>query len=743
MKSSGIIGAVTSSSGPPARGKTRYFSETGCVIEYPDRRDVFVGGSLIGTFTADDRPMRNALLVAVAQGEGVRHGKLAEAFGIGVVTARKVRRQFEAGGLQAIVKPGGKPRKLTPKLVEQLGKMFDEGLTIDEVHKRIRKRVSRTIVGRAHKQWADAKKEQEGRKQKEREEQTRQQTFDDVIQVTKKAERRASPKSTRDADTKKAKRDPEEEIGLDRAVARGGEQVQHLGSWIMLAMLQTLGLYGYAEFLRADAARKLAEKGKRFIAAAALRVAFDAVAISLAIGEGCVEGVRRIATPSAPTLLRHRRAISANWARRVLGYFSDAAGDVLHMAQATALVQLNERESGERVLFYVDNHMRPYTGKKTIRKGWRMREKRALPGATDYWVHDADGRPVFRVHCPEHESLAKWLKPVGEKLRGALDDEGHRIALVFDRAGAGAETMTGLRDASFDFVTYEKKPYPKLAASAFDRWVEIGKKRYEYTEANQKNLRKGRGRVRRIAMRSPEGEQFNILAASTAPAVDIISWILARWARQENQLKHGVERWGFNQLDGRKVDVYPPDAIIPNPARRRVERELRDAKKKEGEALRKLSRLDVDDPKREQLQGVVERARKDQENLEALRPYVPTHAAVEDTELAGKLVKHRRSYKLLIDTLRVGLANAESELAARLAPRLKRGKEAKKTLKNLFVAPGTVRVNKRSVTVTLSPAGTPRELEAFAALLAELNELPLTLPGDSEGRRLRLGLTKT
>ncbi len=743
MHASDIIGIVNSDSNPPARGRTRYFSKTGCVVEYRERRDVFVGGSLIGTFTPDDRAMRNTLLVATARSEGVVLGKLAEAFGVSIGTLGSVRRRFAKGGLQAIVKSGGKPRKLTPKLVAQLGKLFDEGLTIDEAHQRIRKRASRTIVGRAHKQWADAKKELEQRAQKEHEEQSRQRTFDDIVTVTKKAERRASRKPATDASPRKAKGESEEEIGLERAVARGGEQVQHLGSWIMLAMLQALGLYGYAEFLRADTARRLAEMGKRFIAAAALRVAFDAVAISLVIGEGCVEGVRRIATPSAPTLLRHRRAMTPTWARRVLGYFADAAGDVLHMAQATALVQQSERGTDERVLFYVDNHLRTYTGKKTVRKGWRMRDKRAVPGATDYWVHDADGRPVLRVHSPEHESLAKWLPPIGDKLREALDDKQHRVALVFDRAGSGAETMTELRDAGFDFVTYEKKPYPKLPASAFDYWVVINKKRYEYTEANQRNLRKGRGRVRRIAMRSPQGEQFNILAASKAPAVDIISWILARWARQENQFKHGVERWGFNQLDGRRTEEYPPDAIIPNPARRRVERELQDARKKEGEALRKLSRLDVDDPKREKLEGDVERTRAEQENLEGLRPYVPTHAAVENTELAGELVKHRRSYKLLIDTLRIGLANAESELAARLAPHLKRGKEAKKTLKNLFVAPGTVRVNKRSATITLSPAGTPRELDAFARLLAELNELPLTLPGDGKGRRLRFELTKT
>jgi hypothetical protein len=53
------------------------------------------------------------------------------------------------------------------------------------------------------------------------------------------------------------------------------------------------------------------------------------------------------------------------------------------------------------------------------------------------------------------------------------------------------------------------------------------------------------------------------------------SCLCRRRHKQENGFHHGVERWGINQLDGRKVDDYPPDAIIPNPARGRLDRALR------------------------------------------------------------------------------------------------------------------------------------------------------------------------
>ena len=69
-------------------------------------------------------------------------------------------------------------------------------------------------------------------------------------------------------------------------------------------------------------------------------------------------------------------------------------------------------------------------------------------------------------------------------------------------------------------------------------------------------------------------------------------------------------------------------------------------------------------------EGDLEHARELQRELVALRPDVPTHAPVAETELAGELVRHPGQYKLVIDTLRVALANVESDLAASLAPEL-------------------------------------------------------------------------
>lgn len=196
-----------------------------------------------------------------------------------------------------------------------------------------------------------------------------------------------------------------------------------------------------------------------------LRIALDAVICALAIGQMCVEGVRRIATPTGATLLRAERVPTASGVRKVLGRLiaQTDGGAELDARIAERLIRTATSECGPAI-FYVDNHMRPYTGKHVVRKGWRMQDKRVLPGATDYYVHDEDGRPMFRMAVPSHDHLTKWLLPLGKRLRDALGDD-EQILLAFDRCGAYGEQLAELRDADFDFVTYERKPYAELPAT--------------------------------------------------------------------------------------------------------------------------------------------------------------------------------------------------------------------------------------------------------------------------------------
>ena len=229
---------------------------------------------------------------------------------------------------------------------------------------------------------------------------------------------------------------------------------------------------------------------------------------------------------------------------------------------------------------------------------------------------------------------------------------------------------------------------------------------------------------------------MNLLASSKETAAWLFGVMTGRWV-QENGFKHGVERWGGNQLDRRKVEHYPPETVIPNPARRRLDRTLRLARSVEGEARRELAGLPESDPKRLRWEQTLATSVAAQAELEALRPYTPTHAPLAETELAGQLVHHVGDYKMVLDTLRIACANAESDLAAILAPHIRKPREAKKALANRFAALGRVRVAGDEIHVTLVPVGRDDERKAFPVLCTELNRPQLALPGDLERRTLR------
>ena len=126
-----------------------------------------------------------------------------------------------------------------------------------------------------------------------------------------------------------------------------------------------------------------------------------------------------------------------------------------------------------------------------------------------------------------------------------------------------------------------------------------------------------------------------------------------------------------------------------------------------------------------------------QRELMALRATVPKTAKLSETSLAGKLTRHVLSYKNTLDTLRVALANAESDLAVLLASHLDRPREAKKTLANLFAAPGTIHLASSGATIRLMPAATAPERVALSAFLQDITRLNLTLPGDPDRLNLR------
>ncbi|HEY3449916.1 MAG TPA: hypothetical protein VGK67_26420, partial [Myxococcales bacterium] len=253
------------------------------------------------------------------------------------------------------------------------------------------------------------------------------------------------------------------------------------------------------------------------------------------------------------------------------------------------------------------------------------------------------------------------------------------------------------------------------------------------------NLGKGRGRVRRLSLLMPDDAQLNLLSSSTEDAVWLAQMLFARW-NQENAFKYGGERWGFDQLDSRQVEAYPDGTIIPNPYRRNLERSRDRALQREGKLRCKVARAKAGSPDRIALKAEIAETMSLLADIKVGLSQTPHHIAIEETYLAGKLVRHLPEYKLLVDTVRVAALTAEDHLAGRLRHYLAAETESKRVLQNLFKAVGNIQVAKSHITIALDPSGNRAELRAIEKLLAEINREGLSHPADPLHRPLRFRL---
>lgn len=732
-----------------------------CIVREGEWRSIVFHGTRAATWREGETAIRNALLVQLAQEPRIILEDLAKAFGLSSEAVRLIRRKAEAEGLLAVMLPTPRDRHATaPELVERMEKLFEKGKGVEEVVKALGRKVSRSTVSKYRAQWAARAAEPAPKEPEQKDLALPMPSPPPPPQPepAEAAQAQSAPAEPEQGEIRAPREESEyrsreetpettevERIGakarIEERLPRSRRSVQHSGAWLLTAMVGALGLY--------ESARELLSQGKE--SQRPLRVALDAIIAALAIGEGCVEGVRRLATRAGASLLLSSAAPSATWVRRTLGSVAKSS-EAFHEHFATGLLRA-ARDTGEPekpVVFYVDNHTREYTGDELLTWHWKMQKDRAVRGVTDYWIHDRVGRPITAVTAYQQGSLVQFLPLCAKVIRGALGEE-TKVLLVFDRGGAFPTAMAELQampEGAVDFLTYERAPYRRYGREYFKRngtalvLADRNDEKQRVVVLDRgTHLGNGRGRVRRLCLLLPDDSQINLLTSSAQEPEWLVRTLFARWL-QENAFKYGKERWGFDQLDSRQAVAYSPDTIISNPYRTNLERSRSRAAEQEGKLRCQLARLEHNAPVRKEKEMQLAKVTEMASLIKAALHRTPRHVPLEKTHLVGKLVHHQREYKLVIDTLRIAGMNAEDQLAHMLKPHLSTGPEAKRVIQNLLKASGSIQVGRSRITVTLDPSANRAELRAIRALLGQVNRKRLSHPGDPQRRPLEFRLQR-
>src|SRR6266545_1808473 len=318
----------------PAAGQTDRRAETepdrfwsgkgGCVERHDDGTNaVFVRDELLGIYASDDVATRD-MFIAVVREQASRED-LARAFRVSVATVGRVVTRFNEGGARAVADYGrrGGWTVRSPKLVQRLADLFEKGLGPRAAHAAVAKHASYGTIQAVYREW---KASRSATVVVAAPEPPAQPSLSFTESSTVEKQPVAEVESPPPAATAPSAATPGEPT-LEAVTPAPGTVVQHVGSWLLLGGLRELGFHDLAAQHRVDA-----------VAAASLRAAIDATAISLGLGEGSIEGVRRIATPTVETLLRHGGGVAASWVRRVLHDFADASAKPFAEAMARRLL---------------------------------------------------------------------------------------------------------------------------------------------------------------------------------------------------------------------------------------------------------------------------------------------------------------------------------------------------------------------------------------------------------------------
>lgn len=227
---------------------------------------------------------------------------------------------------------------------------------------------------------------------------------------------------------------------------------------------------------------------------------------------------------------------------------------------------------------YVDGHVRVYHGQRLIPKAHVARMRLSMPATSDYWVNDAEGVPLFVVMAEGNAGLVKMLPTVLAEVRLLVGER--RVTVVFDRGGWSPQLFQRLVSEGFDLLTYRKGRVRRVPKSRFRKHsAVIDGRPITYTLADQGvALLGGKLRLRQVTRLSEDGHQTPIVTTRRdLRAAEVAYRMFERW-RQENFFKYLGEEYALDALLDYRIEPDNPARDVPNPVRRALDANLREAR---------------------------------------------------------------------------------------------------------------------------------------------------------------------
>ena len=743
---------------PPVKAGTALVNDRVSVLTSEGRRVVCVDGLIVHHYLVGDRMAEIYAMVMLVESGYAYQNDVARVFGYAERTIRRARERLEAGGLQALGRPAGRPsgtRRLTQadRLRDRtIRRMKSEGAGNREIGRRlglsekgVRKRLRR--LG-----WKPAT--------------TQPALFPDNSSSALGASGCDLPKGTNgganemmdaisspqdDGLPKSFDIDPLNRT-IDRLLAALGvlddaaplfanaPSVPRAGVLLAIPTLVNSGVLSIASEVYESI-------GPAFYGLRTTIVVFVLLAL-LRINRS--EALKEFAPPDLGRIVGLDRAPEVKTLRRKL---TRLAGLKRAEKFGRKLTRRRVAERGRTLGFlYVDGHVRVYHGKRKVQKAYVTRMRLALPATVDYWVNDKRGDPLYVVTAAANAAMTKMLPQIMGEVRTLIGPR-RRVTVVFDRGGWSPKLFVKLIDGRFDILTYRKGRVRRISERRFVlRKAKLDGRPVEYWLHDQPvRFLKGKLRLRQVTRLTDQAHQTAVLTSRWDLRDIVIAYrMFERW-RQENFFKYMRQEYLIDALTDYQVEPDDATRSVPNPVWREADKEVKAARVRLAKLEAKFGRVAMGkkEQQRPSMRGFKIAHEKLGKQIRAARQHLARlkakRDAVEKLAPLGSVLKAQEVFKLsterkhLTNILKMVAFQIESDLLHLLRPHYARvDDEGRTLLQTAFQSTAAIEVSGDELRVTLAPLSSPHRSKAVGALCDILNQTETRFPGSS--LRLRYGV---
>lgn len=673
---------------------------------------VTFGRALVYRYDVDDLGMRNMAIVALTDAKQSVNS-VAAVFGLTPTYVSILRSRARAQGSAGLVRPMGRPPKLSARQVMQAREWAASGRSQQKIADQLG--VARSVISELLARTGPAPVQQ-----------SLTPAATEVTEVTEQVLPDSMPVLAEPTVEPVEPVEPTDQFvasftGSAR-VATGSHPSRYAGAMLLYPYLHRVGTEAIFASLSGGPARRYDDLA-----------VLSSATLGFALGIDTVEGSKHLRRTEAGAAVGLTVVPELKTFRTRLGALADGS-DPLGLQRAFAAGMLSADPAGDPV-YFVDDHFVPYSGARPVAKGWNTKRRHAQPGQDDTMLVDARGRAVI-FGSGQPSGLVRTLPGVLTQLRQVLGPEA-KILLGFDRGGAFASAFTACREAGADWVTYRRAPLIETTAAPRRSWTVRDGKRISVMLADEIVELKDYGSARQLTLFQDGTAILQVLTSDlTATGASLLCWLRARW-RIENMFKYAVEHNGIDRLADYCMDISPDLRKVTNPARVAARKAVKAAEAKLITAERALPQLLAAGGSPKQMNAALPELHKQieiatralQQAKTDLRP-IPAKVAATDLDPHAQRARPRLERRGLQMVLRLLAFNAEAWLAEHFNAYLTDPNEYRAILRHLLRLGGQIDYTNTAITVTLDRPDSPRVARALALLADELNATPASLPGD-------------